>query len=208
LPPFLTFRTSPSKNHLFESTIESMVQISFHHLDEFVGKISFSRSILNKIRFPYLATKTSFHKNLSLCNNYHHHFANKLMLTTLISLTPRPPLLFSWHTVSHLIQLIFLPPVTPPHKNSLWIRTTFFHTWVRILRYERIKIGIEFGTALRRTVLPPKLMYLLPQDFNLFRSFSNKGSLNERWLMKPKSSEQTWFCVLQEAKFSLKFKHI
>jgi hypothetical protein len=40
---------------------------------------------------------------------------------------------------------------------------------------DRKKIGIELITALISTILPPKLIYLLPQDPNLFLIESNIG---------------------------------
>jgi hypothetical protein len=74
------------------------------------------------------------------------------MPTARTSLTPNPPNFFGLQMVSHLAQLIRFLQFLLPHKNSLWILRTFFHTRIGILIKERKKMGMEFNTAFRRTI--------------------------------------------------------
>ena len=76
----------------------------------------------------YVSTNTLFQSGCSSWRRRHFHLTKILKFTNLTSLTPRPSLHLGWQTFLHLTQQTFRPPLTPPQRNSLWIRVTLFVT--------------------------------------------------------------------------------
>jgi len=110
---FHTLLSTSSLNQLIPP-LPSIFIISFHHLEVVEALNSPPPSTNSPILLPYFSIRTSFQSVFSPFNNLHHHLANKLTWTTIISLTPRPPFSFGWHTDLHLTQLIFWPPLHLP----------------------------------------------------------------------------------------------
>ena len=97
----------------------------------------------------------------------HHHLTIRPKLRDLIDPTPSPPFSLEVRTLSHETQVVLLFQSLPPHRNLLWMDSSFSTTPFGTKKIERKYAGRFPTTDFKRINLPPKDSDLAFQEESL-----------------------------------------
>lgn len=153
MSPFSTFLPTSFENQTeIESKLTHTLQISFHHKEEKYGCLADSKCRLLMATFSYLARLTRISSESSPSRSWHRHISSRHELKRWRSLIPNPPSSFHLQTSDHFTHVILFPKFVLPHKKSIGIRTTSFHTIDGIFIKDRQNTSILFNTELIKKI--------------------------------------------------------